>query len=346
MSNLAARYVALIQETNYGVTGGGSYIYGEIDEEGFSPEFELMNRTDVTRYGTRKVVKGTNMSSGEITLALSGDVFCGKLLYNIYGNKAKSGSGSAFVHTLTESQTTSAFRSFTVCAGRDKREHRFLGQVVDELSLSANINEYVMLSASLTGAGEDATGTTGPTSKGFALAAPSSSALHPNDAFHFKNAKVNFNSSLSGTNYSEFVKSVEISFSMNRDTDNSYSLASATCTRAPPETMREISGTIEFNRVMTKTDVADQEPFYNDLLDGLLVDGTSAAPALQFTFGSDTAGEELSISLFKVQYEAPESSMSGRDTQTMTMKFYALFDETEGAMSTAVFKNTLTTELN
>lgn len=346
MSNLAARYLALIQETNFGATGSGSYLYGEIDEESFAPEFELMDRVDVTRYGKRKVVRGTNRSGGEITAALSGDTFCGKLLYNVYGNVSKSGSGTAYTHTLTESQTLTAYKSFTVCAGRDKVEHRFLGQVVDELSLSANINEYVMISATLTGANEDATGTAGPGSKGFALAAPTASDLHPNDAYHFKNAKVNFSSSLSGSNFSELVKSVELSFSLGRDVDNSYALASETCTRAPPPTMREISGTIEFNRTIHGGDVANGELIYNDLLAGLLVNGTAASPALQLTFGSDTANEECTVSLFTVQYEAPETSMSGRDTQTMSLKFYALFDEGEGAMSSAVWKTTLSADLN
>ena len=339
MANLASRYVALIKETNYGATPGSpTYIYGEVDEESMSQQFELLDREDITRYGKRKSVVGTYMASGDVSCALQGDEFCGRLIGAVFGTNSHSGSGAPYTNTLSETSDEANYPSFTVAVGRDGREHRYLGQVVDELSIGANINEYVMLSASFTGAGEDNTGA--HATGGFALAAPSASDLHSNDAFYFKDVTVNFEKKLSGTNYSEFVKSVEISFSLNRDTDNSYALASQTCTRAPPPTLREISGTIEFNRTL-HTNTADlrDAPFYDELSDGLLVDGTGTNPALSLKFVGAT-NESLVLNIYKLQYEAPETNVSGRDTQTLSMSFYALFDETEGAMADAVWTTT------
>ena len=336
MANLAARYVALIVESTFGTTPGGSptYIYGEVDEESMKPSFELMDREDITRYGKRKSVVGTKVSGGEISCALQGDEFCGRLIANAFGANSKTGSGP-YVNALTETTDEANFKSFTVCVGRDQREHRYLGQSIDSISIGANVNEYVMLSATFTGAEEDSSGTSGPGSIGFALDAPANSDLHVNDAFHFAKAYVNFESKKSGSNYSEFIKSVELEILLNRDVDNSYGLAQTTCTRAPPPQQREIKGTIEFNRQIQKNLVADNEPFWNELLAGLLVDGSSAAPAISLRFESDTAGEHLELNIFKVQYEAPESTVSARDTQTMSISFYALYDETENAMANA-----------
>lgn len=344
MANLASRYVALFVESNYGQTPGSpTYIYGEVDEESMKQEFELMDREDFTRYGKRKTVVGTYMSGGDVSLALAGDEFCGRLIGAVFGANTQAGAGP-YTNTLTETTEENNYPSFNVVVGRDGREHRYLGQCVDELTIGANINEYVMLSATFTGAGED-------NSAEHALAAPTSSDLHSADAFHFKDATVNFESKLSGSNYSERVKSVEITFALNRDTDNAYALSSQTCTRAPPPTMREITGTIEFNQVLhstglTETDLraANNEPFYDELSDGLLVDGDSTNPALSLNFVGAT-NESLVINIYKIQYEPPETNNSGRDTQTMSLSFYALFDEAEGAMSDAVWSTNDSTDI-
>lgn len=346
MANLASRYVALFVETNYGATpGSGSptYIYGEVDEESMKQEFDLMDREDFTRYGKRKTVVGSYRATGDLGLALQGDEFCGRLIGAVFGANTHAGSGP-YTNTLAEITEETNYPSFNVVVGRDGREHRYLGQVLNELSIGANINEYVMLSASFMGAGED-------NSAEHALAAPSASDLHTGDAFHFKDARVNFESKHSGSNFSERVKSVELTFSLNRDMDNSYALGSQTCTRAPPPTLREISGTIEFNQIIhstsfSETDLrsANNEPFYDELSDGLLVDGSSSNPALSLRFLGGT-NEELMINIYKIQYEPMDTTISGRDTQTISLSFYALFDETEGAMADALWSTTDATDI-
>ena len=111
--------------------------------------------------------------------------------------------------------------------------------------------------------------------------------------------------------------------------------------------MREISGTIEFNRVITNPlsggaggagEADHNEPYWNELIQGLQVNGSSGSPAISLNFVSDDpTNESLEINLYKVQFEAPETNLSGRDTQTMSVSFYCLFDETEGAMPDAVW---------
>jgi hypothetical protein len=346
MANLAARYVALIKETNYGATPGSpTYVYGEVDDESMSQELSHLDRTDITRYGKRKTTIGTKMSSGDITLAMQGDEFCGRLVGNVFGSNAHAGSAAPYTNTLTEITDEANYHSFTLAIGRDLREHRYLGQVLESLTIGANVNEYVMMSASFMGCGEDNSGTTGPGSNGFALAAPTNSDLHTGDAFHFSDVRVNFESKLSGTNYSELVKSVEVTFALNRDGDNAFALSSDTYTRAPPPTLREITGTIEFNQMLVSntTDLRNA-PFFDELSEGLLVDGSSSAPAMSLKFSGGT-NESLEINIYKIQYEAPSTSVSGRDTQTLSVSFYALYDETEDAMADALWTTTDATNI-
>lgn len=337
MANLASRYVALFKESNYGqVPGSPTYIYGEVDEESMSQDFELIDRADITRYGKRKTVVGTYRATGDVGCALQGDEFCGRLIGAVFGVNSQSGAGP-YVNTLTETSDEANYPSFVVAVGRDGREHRYLGQTIDSVSIGANINEYVMLSASFTGAGED-------NSAEHALASPSASDLHTADAFHFKNAFVNFSSKKAGTNFSDKIKSVEIEFMLNRDMDNSYALGKGTVCRSPPPQMREITGSIEFNQVINDADDANNEPFYDQLSDGLLVDGTVTNPALSLRFEGAT-GEFLVVNIYKIQFEQPSAQVSGRDTQTLSIGFYALFDETEGAMSDAVWSTNDSTDI-
>ena len=52
----------------------------------------------------------------------------------------------------------------------------------------------------------------------------------------------------------------------------------------------------------------------------------SAAPAIKLTFSEETGSDYLEVSLYKVRFEAPSANVSGRDTNTMTVNFVALYD--------------------
>ena len=56
-----------------------------------------------------------------------------------------------------------------------------------------------------------------------------------------------------------------------------------------------------------------------------LFNPSSTTPAISVLFRAGT-GDDIRFDFFKVQYEMPETSVSGRDSQTMTVNFHALYD--------------------
>jgi len=341
MTNLAARYVAIDVESTYGAGAASvARIYGEVDEESITQNFEIMSRDDFTRRGTRKTVEGTKYTTGDLSWAMLGDQFTGRMIGNAFGANSKSGSGP-YTNAITETTDDGAFDSFEIFVGRDGKgtgsskgtEYRYPGMVLDSLTIGANVNEYVMCSAGFVGCGmEDAEN---------APVDPSNSDLHSGDAFHFINASVKFEGN---ANVSTRVKSVELSINLNRDTENAYALGNTTYTRAPPPQKREITGSIEFNQMIDSQVAERDEVFFKELAAGLLVDGTASSPALTLTFGGGT-NESLVIKLFKVQYDPPSANINGRDTMTMSASFTVLYDEGENAMSSAVWTTTDSTDI-
>ena len=345
MANLGDRYLCINKEaaSAYGTSVVNAREYGEVDDESFTQSLEILTREDIGRYAPRRTVIGSKASAGDVSWAMLGDQFTGRIIANAFGKNTYSGSADARINTLEEikvdSQTstsgavTTGYNSLTVCVGRDGREHRYLGQVLDSLTIGANINEYVMMSASFVGCGEDNTAE-------HALVAQSDT-IHSNDAFHFNGAHVAFEGvgTTSGER-SPYVKSVEVNINLNRDTDSAYALGSSTYTREPLCGVREITGTIEFNRAMNDAEDAKNEPFFKELSQGLLVNGTASDPAISLFFTGAT-NESLLIDIYKVQYDPPESTISGIDIQTLRCSFTALYDEGQSCMSKAVWKSTV-----
>ena len=323
MSNFANRYVALVKETTYGTDPSSGYKYGEVDDESMQHNFELLTRQDMSRYGSSQSNTGKEYSEGDVNMALMADDFSCLVVSGIYNTNANS-SGT---HTFTEAGTD---RSFTMKVGREEQEHTYTGVVVDSISINASMNEYATMSASFLGQSEGAIAS---------LATPT----FPNgeDALYFSNAKVFFNNHADA---SANVKSISLDISVNRDGDNACALGSDTYVRLPPKQRMEITGTIEFNKIIHSH--AEHEPTYAQLKStgGHEVNPTGAAEyAIRLQFGDESTADKFTIDLFKVRYEAPSASVSGRDTQTVSVGFVALFDD-EGstpanAMSKIVIKN-------
>ena len=324
------RYVSIQKEASYGTeptagTGNGE-IFGEVDDESIQHNFELMTREDMSRPISAKSVTGTEHSEGDINLAMQVDDFVGNLLYSFLPQDTKTDSGSIRIHTLTEPSLTSAsagvYPSFTVRVGREEKEHTFTGMMTNTLNISASVGEYATMSVGFVGKAESATATLAtPTFAGAAL-----------DALYFANGEVNFDDGSSGAPAAvASVKSFSFDINLNRDTDNAYGIGSSTYGRAPPAQRREITGTIEFNKVIYTSSL--DEPTYDNLIaaDGLEYnDGTDPSMSLKLL---DEAGADfIDIQFFKVRFEAPEASVSGRDTNTMTVNFVALYDDNLGAM--------------
>lgn len=335
MAALTNRYVTLQKESTYGTkptAATAALFLGEVDDESFAQNFDLLTRADISRYGASKTTDGLRFSEGSVNLPLQLDNFNAFCLFSAFGVDTYS-AGSPDTHTLTETTNDALLPSFTIRVGREDKEHTYTGMVLDSLSLSANINEYVMMSYNFVGCGEIAT--SGLSQPG-GSAPTDPPAFSTTDALHFARAFVRFEGAASSSAFSSLVKSISIDINLNRDTDNASSLGNATYAVAPPPTLREITGTIEFNRSLDFA-APDNEPTYDELRDFLLHNGTEAAPALMVRF-EDTAGtpNSFEIKLPKVAYEAPELNVSGRDTSTLSVSFVALFDETENFMAKAV----------
>ncbi len=312
------RFVALTKESTYGTNPGSGYVYGEVDDESIRHQFELLTRADMSRYGAAESHTGKEYSDGDINLAMTNDNFMGSILVGLMGKDVVTGGSDPYTHTFSEVENTTAIDtpSYTLIVGREEQEHYYTGAVVESLSISASLNEYATVGANFMAKSESAVAAIGTLTPSWAT---------NNPALYFSNAKVFFNNDATA---SDAVKSISFDINLNRDGDNACGLGSTTYVRAPPAQRREISGTIEFNRYLTAA--VESEPIYSALIatDGLEFAPDSAASdtALKVQFGDDTTADLLTFNFYKIRFEAPESNVSGRDSQTVSVGFVALFD--------------------
>ena len=289
------RYVSIQKEgTTYGSTsGGGTEVYGEVDDESFAHNYDLLKRQDMSRQMASKSLTGTEYSEGGINAAVQVDDFTGNVLAAFFPKTAVSNS----IHTFSEPVVAAdTYNSYTIQVGREEKEHTYTGMVGSSLSVSANVGEYVMLSADFVGKAEsdvaNLAGSGTVTFDGDAV-----------DALYFANGSVIFNDgSEAQTTASLDVKSFSFDISLNRDTDNAYALGTNTYNRAPPAQRREISGTIEFNKVIyTET---SHEPTYQLLTDpdGLAMSDAATDPTIVLDLQSEANNDSEYIKSFNKMF--------------------------------------------
>lgn len=349
-SNFAYRYVSLTPEHTT-ATGARSYgtksamtasgaLFGEVDDESFALNFDLLTRGDMTRYGASKSVNGKEYSEGGMNLVMQPDDTLGLLLYAMYGdNTTVNSSGyncTGFVHTWKESSDL-ILPSFTIEVGREEKEHTYTGMCLSSLSISASHGEYATISADFTGKSESAVSTlvAGPAFGGAAL-----------DGFHFANGTVQFSATGGSSTTVTTVQSISLEYNMNLDTDAACSIGSRTYIRQPQPQMREITGTVEFSVAQTSSADANT-PDYETALStgGAIYDGSAGDAAITLNFTNGTQSVDFKIR--KVRWEAPSQNVSGRDTSTLSMGFVALVDPTDNVMSTCILTHTAaSTDLN
>tara|TARA_R100000005_G_C4968443_1_gene182323 strand:- start:294 stop:1325 length:1032 start_codon:yes stop_codon:yes gene_type:complete len=321
------RYVSIEKESSYGSEPSGTPVYGEVDDESLASTYDLMTRQDMSRPIAAKSVTGTERSEGDINLAIQVDDFVGNLLYSFFPQDALTTSGAAKIHTMTEPSLTDpaagVYPSWTVRVGREEKEHTFTGMMTNSLSISATVGEYAMMSVGFVGQRESGTAALETTNVVFAGAAL--------DALHFANGQVSFDDGSTDGSAVATVKSFSFDINLNRDTDNAYGLGDSTYRRAPPAQRREISGTIEFNKVIYTSSAA--EPTYDALVaeDGLAYND-GAAPSLKLKLIDEAGADYIDFEFYNIRFEAPEASVSGRDTNTMTVNFIGLYDDNLGGM--------------
>ena len=349
-NQFATRYVGLIPEhtTATGVRSYGTasamtaydaigtnpaIIYGEADDESISHQFDVLNRGDMSRFGQAKSQQGKEYSEGSISFAMQPDDFMGAHFHGVYGCSTTATVGE---HTFVE-LVGNVLPSFTMDIGRDEKDHTYTGMCLNRLGLTANLNEYVMVSSDWNGKAESAVGS---------LATPVFCGAGI-DAMHFSQCSVKFNENAVA---STFVKSFSLEWNMNLDTDNACSLGNTTYVRQPLPQMREITGSVEFARVLHTATV--DEPTYTNMITagGLEVNPDDAATDYAIQFIVTDGVSPCTIELFKVRWEAPTSNVSGRDGQTFTLNFTALYDadgsNPANAMSKVLFNDHVNGNIN
>ena len=328
-NQFATRYVSLIPEqtTSTGVRSYGTEsamtaydgvgtnpdrVYGEVDDESISHQFEVLYRSDMSRFGQAKSQQGKEYSEGGLNFAMQPDDFMGLHFYGVYGNDAVS-TGT---HTFTEA-AGNVLPSFAMRVGRDEKEHTYTGMCLNRLSLTANLNEYVMVSADYNGKAESSVGT---------LETPVFSG-HAIDALHFSQATVKFNNDSTA---STRVKSFSLDWNMNLDTHMACTLGNTTYVRQPTPQLREITGSVEFAKIVHTA--VESEPTYTNMITsgGHTTNPTGSgdyAIRVEITDGTSAC----TINLYHVRWEAASANVSGRDSQTMSMKFTGLIDTGTGS---------------
>ena len=323
------RYISIQKEgSTYGSVGaGGDEVYGEVDDESFQHNYDLLTRQDMSRQIASKSVTGTEYSEGGLNMALQVDDFVGNVLAAFFPVTAYGSD----THTFDEPSTSShSYNTYTIQVGREQKEHSYTGMVGSRLSMTANVGEYVMLSADFVGQAEAGTGA-------LQTATYDGDAT---DALYFANGTVLFDDgSGSAPAASASVKSFSFEVNLNRDTDNAYALGTRTYNRAPPSQRREISGTIEFNTVLYGDQSLD-EPDYDALIaaDGLSYSDGATDPTITLYLQDETADGStfVKIHFYHVRFEAPTASVSGRDTNTMSVGFVGLYDATASGADKAM----------
>ena len=324
------RYVSRQKEGTYGSTAnGGTEVYGEVDDESFAHAYDLLTRQDMSRQIASKSVTGTEYSEGGINMAVQVDDFTGNILAAFFPKTVVASS----VHTFSEPVVAAdTYNSYTIQVGREEKEHTYTGMVGTSLSMNANVGEYVMMSADFVGKAESdvaaIAGSGTVTFDGDAL-----------DALYFANGSVIFNDgSETQTTASLDVKSFSFDINLNRDQDNAYALGASTYNRAPPSQRREISGSIEFNKVIYTA--TSDEPTYQLLTDtdGWAMSDDAAEPTITLDLQSEAndGSEYIKVNFYNVRFEAPSANVSGRDTNTMSVNFVGLYDNTASGADKAM----------
>jgi len=312
------RYVSAARQTDFDTPETSADAVGEVESEGFQQSYDILKREDMNYYGSAKAVVSKLYSEGQFSMALQPCKFTLMMLHGIMGADSEETDGTAF-RTFSELPITSnaELPVFTFFVGRDDTEHRFPGQVIESISVSASIGEYAMMTVNTIGPKQSSSTET------LAVAVPS----YTGDAAHFQKAYVQFEAAATSSAYSALVQSVDFEIKTNRDIDNTYNLASDTCNRPAPPTMREVSGSITFHKALLAGDVASNEVYFNELMAGTgsVVNPSGTNPALSILFEVD-ASNFIRFDFNKLIYEMPETSVSGRDSQTMTVNFHALYD--------------------
>ena len=312
--------------------------FGMVDDESFRGVYDIIERNDMSNPVVSQTVRGKFYSEGSVNMALDNSEFAARILSGIFPmDTVSTPTGSVKLHTMTPINHANGYNAsatypvFTIYVMRDERMHLYPSMSVNRVSLSASVGEYVSMSADLVGmapgshASNDGSAIEAATIAAFAS---NGEGPHNQEPIHFVNSKIYFANNATA---SQIVSSFDVEFNLNRDIDGSYGLGSDTCVRAPPPQKLSVTGNIEFMRPTSSGGSTNNspldEPDMDSLLDtaaGSLSNPGSGNDAIKLEFG--TGNELITLEMYSLRFGAPESNLSGRDTQTMRIPFTALYD--------------------
>ena len=326
MGDFDSRYVSIEKEATFGTDPASAPFYGEVDDESFKHIYDTLVREDMSRYSASKVVRGREYCEGSLNTVMMTDDFTAQCIAGLFAVDTVSGS-STYTHLLEEGDNGDGLRypTFSIHIGRTGKDHTFTGMSLNRMSVSASVGEFTTMSFDFQGKAESTTDS---------LSTPT---FPLNDPCYFANADLYFNGSATE---SSAVKSMDFELSLDRDLDSGFSIGNLSLTQAAPVQRRSASGNIEFNQAVYTTSA--NEPTYDQLVqnsgDGFIYDATGGDFALKIVY-TETANRDITFEFFKVFFEAPEAAVSGRDHQTMTTSFMALYEADNDALVSCSIRN-------
>lgn len=328
MGDFDNRYVSIEKETTYGDDPDTAAVFGEVDDESLKHVYDTLVKEDMSRFAAQKVVRGREYCEGSLNSVMMTDDYSALLIRGMFATDTVTGATDPYTHTFEEGTTSAhVYPTFSLHVGRTARDHTFTGMTVNRMSVSASVGEFTSMSFDLQGKSEEVSNATMKT------------PTYPtNDPCFFANADVFFNNN---STKADTVKSMDFEISVDRDLDSAFSLGDLSLVQAPPVTRRSASGNIEFNKAEYAG--TNDSPSYDQLTQNsgssFIYDASASGDtALKMVF-TETTNRDVTFSFFKIFFEAPDASVSGRDHQTMTAPFMALYDSDNTALSECVIRN-------
>ena len=332
------RYVAIGKESTYNTPVALSAV-GEVESESFGQTFDVIKRNDMNYWNSRQAVMGKITTAGGWSQPLQPCRFTMMCIHGLFGKSTAMSLVDTTADGVIEETSITAgtqLPSYTFRIGRDDGEAVFPGQVMESMSVSASIGEYAMISFT----------TVGSTQTDANASLTGTLPSYTGDAVHFAKTFVNFEEAATPSSFSTMVQSIDFEIKNNHDMDNTYSLGSNTVDRRPPVTTREVSGTITFHKMVESGDAGiDDSVHYEEMMGATSSNGQaevqpgSSTPALSVYFDGGSANNFIRFDFFNLHYEMPDTSVSGRDAQTMSIKFHGLYDLTATCTAKVTYRS-------
>jgi len=300
------RYIKLDKEDTFGDGGQGNDTkFLKVADADFQTEFEFDELEEINRASLEESYRVLKEGSGSWTMWGRANELP-MLLHALFGDVDMVDVG-ADVDTkqLNFEPDEDGIFSFEIEEGKPKKAYRYKGQLIQEMTITAEVGEVMTIEVTTTGNG-----------------ASSSENKTDDDNIDYVDIEkcppfrlVNASIEIGDTDKTN-VRSVTITYN-NNISDDEHTLGSLDIQEEPPAQRREIEIDFEFSN--------EEDSVYDDF-----IDGTTAE--LDLTFETDTEIEDghpykMEWMFPKIQYREHSASQSGRDPVRADVPARALFEE-------------------